>query len=106
MSVLKANCPSCGAPIEFKAGSTIVLVCPFCRSAVARTDRGLEDLGKVAEVAESESPLKLGLKGIYNNVRFELTGRAQLRHAAPQGPGPRPGSPARGAAARLPRKDR
>ena len=40
MSVLQANCPSCAGPIEFKAGSTIVLVCPFCRSAVARTDRG------------------------------------------------------------------
>lgn len=80
MSVLQANCPSCGAPIEFKAGSTIVLVCPFCRSAVARTDRGLEDLGKVAEIATSESPLRLGLKGTYNNARFELTGRAQLRH--------------------------
>ena len=24
MSVLKANCPSCGAPIEFTAGSTIL----------------------------------------------------------------------------------
>ena len=80
MSVLQANCPSCGAPIEFKTGSTIVLVCPFCRSAVARTDRGLEDLGKVAEVADSQSPLKLGLKGTYNNARFELTGRAQLKH--------------------------
>lgn len=80
MSVLQANCPSCGAQIEFKAGSTIVLVCPYCRSAVARTDRGLEDLGKVAEIAESESPLKLGLKGIYKDTRFELTGRAQLKH--------------------------
>ena len=80
MSVLKANCPSCGAPIEFTAGSTIVLVCPFCRSAVARTDRGLEDLGKVAEIADSESPLKLGLKGTYKDTRFELTGRAQNRH--------------------------
>jgi hypothetical protein len=80
MSVLQANCPSCGAPIEFKAGSTIVLVCPFCRSAIARTDRALEDLGKVAEIAESESPLKLGLKGTYKDTRFELTGRAQLRH--------------------------
>ena len=50
-------------PVEFQAGSTIVLVCPFCRSAVARTDRGLDDLGKVAEIPESESPLKLGLKG-------------------------------------------
>ncbi|NOT48872.1 MAG: DUF4178 domain-containing protein, partial [Acidobacteria bacterium] len=57
-----------------------MLVCPYCRSALARTDRGLSDLGKVAEVVESESPLKLGLKGVYNNQRFELTGRAQLRH--------------------------
>jgi hypothetical protein len=80
LSVLKANCPSCAAPIEFQKGSTIVLICPFCRSAVARTDRGLDDLGKVAEIVDSESPLKLGLKGHYKGQRFELTGRAQLRH--------------------------
>ncbi len=80
MSVLQANCPSCAAPIEFKAGSTIVLVCPFCRSAIARNDRALEDLGKVAEIADSESPLKLGLKGTYKDTRFELTGHAQLKH--------------------------
>ena len=80
MSVLAANCPSCAAPIEFKAGSTIVLVCPFCRSAISRTDRNLEDLGKVAEIAESESPLKIGLKGTFQGNRFELTGRAQNRH--------------------------
>jgi endogenous inhibitor of DNA gyrase (YacG/DUF329 family) len=48
LSVLKANCPSCAAPIEFQKGSTIVLICPYCRAAVARTDRGLNDLGKVA----------------------------------------------------------
>lgn len=80
MSVLAANCPSCAAPIEFKSGSTVVLVCPFCRSAIARTDRNLEDLGKVAEIAESESPLKIGLGGTYQGHRFELTGRAQNRH--------------------------
>jgi len=80
MSVLAANCPSCAGPIEFKSGSTLVLVCPYCRSAVARTDRGLEDLGKVAEIAESQSPLKLGLKGSYSGNKFELTGRAQLKH--------------------------
>ena len=80
MSVLKANCPSCAAPIEFQKGSTIVLICPFCRAAVARTDRGLEDLGRVAEIVDSESPLKLGLKGQFKDNRFELTGRAQMRH--------------------------
>ncbi len=80
MSTLTANCPSCAGPLEFKAGSTIVIVCPFCRSAIARNDRALEDLGKVAEIAQSQSPLKLGLKGSHNGNRFELTGRAQLRH--------------------------
>ncbi len=80
MSVLQANCPSCAAPIQFKSGSTIVLVCPFCRSAVARNDRRLEDLGKVAEIAESESPLKIGLEGDFRGNRFELTGHAQLAH--------------------------
>ncbi|MEO5858765.1 MAG: DUF4178 domain-containing protein [Pyrinomonadaceae bacterium] len=68
--------------MEFQSGSTIVLVCPFCRSALARTDRGLADLGKVAEIAESESPLKLGLKGEFKGNRFELTGRAQMKHQA------------------------
>jgi hypothetical protein len=80
MSVLLASCPSCAGPIEFKAGSTIVVVCPYCRSAVARTDRGLDDLGKVAEIVDSLSPLKLGLKGSFKGNRFELTGRAQLKH--------------------------
>jgi hypothetical protein len=78
VSVLTANCPSCAAPVEFQSGSTIVLVCPFCRSAIARTDRDLKDLGKVAEIAQSESPLKLGLNGTFKEHRFKLTGRAQL----------------------------
>ncbi|MEO7658859.1 MAG: DUF4178 domain-containing protein [Pyrinomonadaceae bacterium] len=80
MTLLQAACPSCAGPIEFKAGSTIVVVCPFCRSAVSRSDRALEDLGKVAEIADSSSPLKLGLKGEYKGTRFELTGRTQNRH--------------------------
>ncbi len=80
MSVLKANCPSCAAQIEFQKGSTIVIVCPFCRSAVSRTDRGLDDLGKVAEIVDSQSPLRIGLHGTYMNQRFELTGRCQLKH--------------------------
>ena len=72
--------PIVPGPLEFKSGSTIVIVCPFCRSAVSRTDRGVEDLGKIADVAESESPLRLGLKGGWRDARFELTGRTQNRH--------------------------
>jgi Domain of unknown function (DUF4178) len=82
MSVLQANCPACGASISFKTGSSIVVICEFCHSVVARTDRALEDLGKVAEVMETGSPLDVGLKGHHHGVAFELTGRAQLGHEA------------------------
>jgi len=80
MSVLVANCPSCGAPVEFKSGQSIVVICGYCRSALARTDRELKDLGKVAELVETGSPLDIGLRGKWKDVPFELTGRAQLGH--------------------------
>src|SRR5215213_1922288 len=79
---LQANCPSCGAQVLFKTGSSVVVVCEFCRSVVARTDRGIEDAGKVADIAETGSPLQVGLRGVFLGVAFELTGRAQLQHAA------------------------
>ena len=62
MSALVANCPSCGAPVEFKSGQSIVVICNYCHSAVARTDRGLQDVGKVAELVETSSPLDVGLR--------------------------------------------
>src|ERR1043165_2432615 len=62
---LQANCPSCGAQVLFRTGSSVVVVCEFCRSVVARTDRGIEDAGKVADVVESGSPLEVGLGGVY-----------------------------------------
>jgi hypothetical protein len=82
VTTLQANCPACGASVSFKTGSSIVVVCDFCHSVVARTDRALEDLGKVAEIADTGSPLDIGLKGKHHGVAFELTGRAQLGHEA------------------------
>ena len=80
MSALVANCPACGGPVEFKSGQSIVVICRYCRSAVARTDRDLKDLGKVAEIVETGSPLDVGLRGKWKDIPFELTGRAQLGH--------------------------
>jgi len=80
MSVLQAQCPACGGPVEFKSGQSVVVICGYCRSAVARTDRELKDLGKVAELVETGSPLDVGLRGTWQGVPFELTGRAQLGH--------------------------
>ena len=80
MSVLQAQCPACGGPVEFKSGQSVVVICTYCHSAVARTDRELKDLGKVAEILETGSPLDVGLRGTWRGVPFELTGRAQLGH--------------------------
>lgn len=81
MSV-RVSCPGCGGPVEFKIGSAMVSVCPYCRSVVARGDRKVEDLGKVAALADTDSNLEVGLKGRYHGVPFTLTGRTQLKHQA------------------------
>jgi hypothetical protein len=81
MSV-KVSCPACGGPVSFPVGSAIVAVCPYCRSVVARSDRGIEDLGKVAALVDTDSLLAVGVKGRFQNVPFELTGRTQLGHQA------------------------
>jgi hypothetical protein len=78
----EANCPACGGPITFKVGTSLVAVCPYCRSVVGRGDRGLESLGKVADLVETESPLDVGVKGRFDGVPFQLTGRTQFKHPA------------------------
>jgi hypothetical protein len=81
MSV-QANCPSCGGPCTFKVSTSLVTVCPYCQSVIARGDRGLESLGKVADLVETASPLDVGVKGRFDGVSFELTGRTQFQHPA------------------------
>jgi len=76
------NCPSCGAPVEFKIGGSIVTICDYCRTVVARSDRNVEDLGKVAAIIDTGSPLRRDLAGRYQNVGFRITGRTQMRHQA------------------------
>lgn len=75
------QCPGCGAQIVFKVGASRVLVCEYCSHAVARTDRGLENLGKVADLVETGARLALGAEGSYSGVAFQLVGRLQYRWA-------------------------
>lgn len=81
MKSRKTACPSCGAPVEFTVGS-MVSVCEFCQSAVARTDRKVEDIGKVAELVETSSRLRCGLSGRLKNKHFTVVGRVQYQHPA------------------------
>jgi hypothetical protein len=81
MSV-RVSCPSCGGAVVFEVGSSMVTVCPYCRSAVARGDRDVEDLGKVAALVDTAAILRVGMTGKYNGVGFRLTGRVQQAHEA------------------------
>ncbi|HEX6160070.1 MAG TPA: DUF4178 domain-containing protein, partial [Thermoanaerobaculia bacterium] len=77
-----ANCPSCGATVEFAIGSSAVVVCEYCRSVVGRSDRGVETYGQVADLIDTGSPLRRGLRGRYRGSSFTITGRTQMRHQA------------------------
>lgn len=80
MKTRVANCPACGAPVEFRASSSLVTICEFCHSAVGRGDKNPEDHGKVADLAELKSPLMLGMTGKYRDKEFNVVGRVQYRH--------------------------
>jgi DNA-directed RNA polymerase subunit RPC12/RpoP len=79
--VTAANCPTCGAPVEFAIGSSAVVICKYCSSVVARTDRGVESHGIVAALIDTGSPLRIGTTGRFRGKGFRITGRAQMRHA-------------------------
>ena len=79
---MKTACPSCGAEVEFRYDDSFVRVCDHCRAAVLRSDRGIESLGKVADLVPFDSPLKLFSEGKVGAVSFMLVGMAQIRHAS------------------------
>ncbi len=79
------SCPNCGGQVEFKAGTSLLAVCPYCSSAVARIgdDIGeLEILGEVAPLAHLSTPLALGAFGKYRKKPFMLVGQIQYDHGA------------------------
>ncbi len=76
------DCPSCRAPVEFRPGAGKVKVCDYCRTVVLRGEARLEDRGKVAELADTESPLKVGLAGHYTGDAFTIVGRIQKGHTS------------------------
>ncbi len=77
-----AACPACGGPVEFKVSSSLVTVCEFCDSVVARADRKVEDHGKVADLVLTNSPLRRGMSGKFKHKRYDVVGRVQYGHPA------------------------
>lgn len=75
---IAANCPSCGAPIRFSNKATLFVVCEHCGCAVLRTNVGLENLGKVGELADDGSPIQLQTTGVFQGRSFCVLGRLQV----------------------------
>jgi uncharacterized tellurite resistance protein B-like protein len=79
----EAACPSCGAPVAFRNSASVARVCEYCDTTVVRQDQGraLEQLGKVSNVKEDASPIRIGASGKAFGVEFEVIGRLQIEHA-------------------------
>ncbi len=82
MAALSGECPNCGAPIEFDVGSSLARICEYCRVTVVRGDLGLENFGKVADLAPTSSLIAVGDEGTLRGRFFRVMGRVQLDHGA------------------------
>src|SRR5271167_46817 len=75
MSQPVSNCPSCGAPVQFRWSSAVQAVCPFCHSILVRDDLELKNVGQVADLPPDPSPIQLLTEGTYNGKTFQVLGR-------------------------------
>jgi hypothetical protein len=82
MPVAQGTCPACGSPIEFGLGTSAAKICDFCKATVLRTDRGFQDLGKVAAIADTPSLIAVGDQGTLAGRPLEVLGRVQLDYGA------------------------
>ncbi len=71
----QANCPACGAPVQFRWSSAAQTVCSFCRSVLVRGDLELKHVGQVADLPPDPSPICLLTEGSWRGKRFQVTGR-------------------------------
>ncbi len=75
MSGRVANCPNCGAPIQFRWSSAVQTTCEFCHSILVRTDVDLRKVGEVADLPADSSPIQIGTEGAYQGKTFTAIGR-------------------------------
>ena len=80
MSARAAQCPNCGAQVQFRTGASLVSICPQCKSAIARKGADLEAIGTVAELVPTSSPFKVGMdaRPQKGTRPFHIAGRLQL----------------------------
>ncbi|MGB9610175.1 MAG: DUF4178 domain-containing protein [Bryobacteraceae bacterium] len=78
-----AECPSCGAPVQFAWSGAVQTACPYCDSILVRHDVNLEKVGITADLPPDASPIQLFTEGVFDNRRFTVIGR--IRYEWEQG---------------------
>ncbi len=78
----QGQCPSCGAAIEFTAGSAQVVVCSHCNTVVARSGATFEAHGKIGRIVPTDSPLQLHAQGRFAKAGYRIVGHLQKDHGA------------------------
>lgn len=82
MSGRTANCPNCAGALEFNNAATLYVVCEHCGGASQRQDVDLHYLGKVAAIADIDSPFDLGARGDFGGLGWTIVGQLQLDHGS------------------------
>lgn len=70
-----ANCPSCGAPVQFRFAQAVQAACPYCQSVLVRMDADFERVGEVAALPPDPSPVQLFTEGVVDGRGFQVIGR-------------------------------
>jgi hypothetical protein len=75
MSRFSANCPNCGAKIEFLWSGAVQTTCGFCKSILVRQDKDLTKVGEMADLPADVSTIQIGTDGQYKKKSFLVVGR-------------------------------
>lgn len=74
------QCPQCGAPLTVETAAAVMIVCASCRSTITRDADGARRVGRMAELVEDGSPVRLGTHGRCGERGFRVAGRLRLRY--------------------------
>ena len=66
--------------MSFRSAASVYAVCEFCRSTLLRDGESLKNLGRMADLLEDPSLIRIGSEGTFRGLHFGVIGRIQLTY--------------------------
>ena len=73
-------CPQCGASVSGQALGQVMVVCPACRSTITRDAEAARQVGRLSEVVDDGSAVRIGTRGTLAGHSFEVIGRLRMQY--------------------------